>query len=60
MKPELMAFYAGPDQIMGLASGLAGLLGLLMMFWNKVMGFLGRIANRIKPAVEDTDPPQSA
>ena len=33
----LLAVYAGPDQIMTVGSGLAGLLGILLIFWNKVV-----------------------
>lgn len=45
MNRELWAFYAGPDQVMTVTSGLASLLGLLLIFWNKVVAaffkFLG-------------------
>jgi hypothetical protein len=34
---EFIALYGGPDQVMGVTSGLAGLLGLLLIFWNKVL-----------------------
>jgi len=34
---DLFAFYAGPDQVMTVTSGLASLLGLLLIFWNKVV-----------------------
>ena len=38
-----IALYAGPDQVMTVTSGLAGLLGLLLIFWNKVVATLFRI-----------------
>jgi hypothetical protein len=38
MRFELLALYGGPDQVMTVTSGLASLLGLLLLFWNKVVG----------------------
>ncbi|HSB74117.1 MAG TPA: hypothetical protein VLC12_00625 [Terriglobales bacterium] len=49
MRPELLALYGGPDQVMGLASGIAAAVGVLLMFWNKVLVTLGKIANRFRP-----------
>jgi hypothetical protein len=43
MHLELFALYAGPDQIMAVTSGLAGVLGVLLMFWNKVVAGFFRI-----------------
>jgi len=37
MRLELLALYGGPDQVMTVTSGLASLLGLLLIFWNKVV-----------------------
>ncbi|HXZ42030.1 MAG TPA: hypothetical protein VEG68_14900 [Terriglobales bacterium] len=45
MKP--LFAYATPDQVMGLASGLATIAGVLLMFWNKVLVTIGKIINRI-------------
>ena len=56
-----MAFlYGGPDQIMGVASGLATIVGVAMMFWNKVCVAFGKILNKFKPAssVPETKTPQ--
>lgn len=55
MRPDLVALYGGPDQIMGLASGIAAVMGVLLMFWNKVLVTLGKIANRFRPAAEQSD-----
>ena len=52
---ELLALYAGPDQVMGLASGLAAALGVLLIFWNKVLVTLGKIVNKFRPSTEQTD-----
>jgi hypothetical protein len=40
---EPFALYAGPDQVMTVTSGLASLLGLLLIFWNKVVAAFFRI-----------------
>ena len=53
--------YATPDQVMGLASGLATIFGFLLMFWNKVVVTVGKIFNRITgrpdaPAEKPADP----
>ncbi len=55
MRPELLALYGGPDQVMGLASGLAAALGVLVMFWNKVLVTLGKIVNKFRPSAEQAD-----
>lgn len=34
---DLLAIYAGPDQVMTITSGLASILGFLLIFWNKVV-----------------------
>ncbi len=49
MKHYLFALYGGPDQIMGVASGLAAGLGLLLMLWNKVLVTCGKVLNRLRP-----------
>jgi len=38
MRVDLLALYGGPDQVMTVTSGLASVLGLLLLFWNKVVG----------------------
>jgi len=39
---EFFALYAGPDQVMTVTSGLASLVGLLLIFWNKVIALFSR------------------
>lgn len=56
---EQMAFYGGPDQIMTVTSGLASLLGLLLIFWHKLVALFFRIVRFFRgsselPAGEDT------
>lgn len=41
-------FYGGPDQVMTVTSGLASILGLLLIFWHKVVGFFFRMVRKIK------------
>ena len=50
---HLLFAYAGPDQVMTVTSGLASLLGMLLIFWNKVVAFCARVINRLRgtPAV---------
>jgi len=33
----LAFFYGGPDQIMTVTSGLASLVGVLLIFWHKIV-----------------------
>ena len=49
MTMHLMAMYAGPDQIMGVTSGIAGALGVLLLFWNKVVGTWFRLIGKLRP-----------
>ncbi len=50
MRSELVALYGGPDQIMGLASGLAAAVGVVLMFWNKLLVTVGKIGNKLRPS----------
>ena len=50
MKPEWLALYGGPNQIMGLPSIFATITGLALMFWNRVVVLFGKIANKIHPS----------
>lgn len=59
MRPELLALYGGPDQVMGLASGVAAAVGVLLMFWNKVLVTVGKIVNKFRPATADSNDNQS-
>jgi hypothetical protein len=44
----LFALYAGPDQVMTVTSGLAGVLGVLLIFWNKVVAAFTKLVNKIR------------
>jgi len=54
MLPQLFALYAGPDQVMTVTSGLASVLGLLLIFWHKVVAvffkFVGLFRRGTDPA----------
>jgi hypothetical protein len=52
MQVELLALYGGPDQVMTVTSGLASLLGLLLIFWNKVVSTFFRIVRIFRPAAD--------
>jgi hypothetical protein len=53
MRVELLAVYGGPDQVMTVTSGLASLLGLLLIFWNKVVAVFFRIVRIFRPTKSD-------
>ena len=67
MGQELLGFYAGPDQVMTVPSGIAGVIGVLLMFWNKVVGAFVKIVHKVRgttpePAAgpsKDTPTPQA-
>jgi len=60
MRPELLALYGGPDQIMGVTSGLATIAGLALVFWNKILVFFGKIVNKIHPHSSPKESPKDA
>ena len=51
---ELFAFYGGPDQIMGITSGLASLLGVLLIFWHKLVASFFRIVRMFRRSSEQS------
>lgn len=62
---HLFFAYAGPDQVMTVTSGLASILGMLLIFWHKVVAFCGRIINRFRgtptePAELNNTPPKNS
>lgn len=46
--------YGGPDQIMTVTSGLASLLGILLIFWNKVVGLFFRVVRVFRRSPDAT------
>lgn len=61
MRIDLFAFYAGPDQVMTITSGLASIVGVLLIFWHKVVAALGKIVNKFRgtptPVVSQKETP---
>lgn len=55
---ERLALYAGPDQVMTVTSGLASLVGLLLIFWNKVTGLFFRAVRTFRRSGDSAAPPQ--
>jgi hypothetical protein len=54
----LLALYAGPDQVMTVTSGIASVIGVLLVFWNKLVAAFFRIIGR-SPRPTDPVPPAS-
>jgi hypothetical protein len=48
MRFDLLALYGGPDQVMTVTSGLASVLGLLLLFWNKVAGLFFKMVRMFR------------
>lgn len=46
MRFDLLAFYAGPDQVMTVTSGIASIVGFLLIFWNKVVNAFFKLFGR--------------
>jgi hypothetical protein len=59
MRFELLALYGGPDQVMTVTSGLASVLGLLLLFWNKVVGVFFKIVRMFRHADSPASPEAS-
>lgn len=65
MQIDLLAFYAGPDQVMTVTSGLASILGMLLIFWHKVVAAFTKIVNKFRgtpepPAVSEKTTPSNS
>lgn len=43
---DLLAFYGGPDQVMTITSGIASLVGFLLIFWHKLVNAFFRVIGR--------------
>ena len=63
---NLLALYAGPDQVMTVTSGIASIVGVLLIFWHKVVAACSKAINRLRglpesaPAVQKETPPQGS
>jgi hypothetical protein len=58
MRIPLLAFYAGPDQVMVAASALATALGFGLMLWNRLVSIFGKLLNRLGRTAETSVPPE--
>jgi hypothetical protein len=43
-----MILYAGPDQVMTVASGFAAVLGVLLIVWNKIVALSFKVLDSVK------------
>ena len=60
MRFDLIAFYGGPDQVMTVTSGIASVIGVLLIFWNKLVGAVMKLFRRASPSVPTPpEPPQT-
>jgi hypothetical protein len=64
---DLLALYAGPDQVMTVTSGIASIVGVLLIFWHKVVAAFTKIMNKLRgipeapaPTPENHTPPQGS
>lgn len=43
---DLLAFYGGPDQVMTVTSGIASIVGFLLIFWHKLVNACFKLFGR--------------
>ena len=43
----ILAAYIGPDVLMPVASAVAAVVGFLLMFWRRTVGFVRTVAQRV-------------
>jgi hypothetical protein len=49
---SLLAFYGGPDQVMTVTSGIASLVGFLLIFWHKLVNAFFKLFGRTPKPTE--------
>jgi hypothetical protein len=54
-----MLFYAGPDQIMPIASALSTIIGLALIFWGKLTQACRKVLALFSPKVDSPVEPRS-
>jgi hypothetical protein len=52
MRFYLFVFYGGPDQVMTITSGIASLIGFLLIFWHKLVNAFFRLIGRAPKPTE--------
>ena len=53
----LLAYYGGPDQVMTITSGIASVVGFLLIFWHKFVNAFFKLFGRA-PKSSDPERPQ--
>lgn len=48
MHIDLFAFYAGPDQVMTVTSAFASIVGVLLIFWHKLVAAFHKIVDKFR------------
>jgi len=56
MPSPLFALYAGPDQVMTVTSGLASVLGLVLIFWHKVVAVFFKFVRLFRRGTDPASP----
>ena len=51
----ILALYGGPDQVMTVTSGIASIIGVLLIFWHKVVNAFCKLFG-----LKRTPPPEAA
>ena len=54
MFSRLLALYGGPDQVMTVTSGIASVIGVLLIFWHKVVAAFFKLFGR-SPASHESE-----
>ena len=49
----VLALYGGPDQVMTVTSGIASIIGVMLVFWHKLVNLFFRMIGR-RPAPPST------
>lgn len=52
--------YVGPDQIMPLTSALGALVGIALMFWNRLLGLVHKVRTKLGRRSTETPHKSSA
>ena len=60
VKSPLLVLYVGPDQIMPITSVLGAAVGIVLMFFNRIVLFVSRLWNAVRrtPRASQTDSPE--
>ena len=55
--------YLGPESMMPIASAIAGIIGAILIFWQRVLGWTRKVIKKLKgtkPVSKSSNPPNSA